>query len=349
MTQKTAPWLVLPLAVATAAFWLMAPGPLRAADAPPPKLDFPLPCTPGKTCWIVHYPDLDPTMGIRDYYCGMATYNGVGGSYKGHKGTDIAIRDESLMRRGFPVLAAAGGVVKGLRDGMRDISLDRLKNRKEISKRECGNGVLIRHKGGWETQYCHMRKGSITVRKGQAVKRGQRLGLVGLSGATSFPHLHIEIRHRGVFVDPFAGPDRVKKCGIGRNTLWKQSVLDKLPYRPTAIYMAGFAAQNAKDTAARKGLYQDKVLPREAPTLSLWGDIFWVNKGDRIQVRIVGPDGKEILNKSAIFPKTRVRSFVAAAKKRKTLFWPQGTYRGEIILTRGNKIYQIMRRKIIIR
>jgi len=78
------------------------------------------------------------------------------------------------MARGEPVVASAGGVVAAARDGVDDISM---RDAPVPRGRECGNGVRIVHGGGWKTQYCHLRKGSV------AVKNGDMLGLVGLSGS----------------------------------------------------------------------------------------------------------------------------------------------------------------------
>ncbi len=182
------------------AAWLTA----APAAAEPLKLDFPLTCTPDLTCWIPNYVDHDPTKGIRDYACGKATYNGTSGTVSRHKGTDIAIRDLAAMRAGVEVLAAAGRVA-GTRDGMADINLREAGGLKAPKGKDCGNGVLILHPGGWDTQYCHMRKGSIAVKKDDRVAAGQPLGLVGLSGATIFPHLHLTVRKDKEIVDPFVG------------------------------------------------------------------------------------------------------------------------------------------------
>ncbi len=58
--------------------------------------------------------------------------------------------------------------------------------------RECGNGVVIAHAGGWETQYCHMAQGGLAVKPDQPVTTGQTLA-VGLSGLTEYPHLHFTV------------------------------------------------------------------------------------------------------------------------------------------------------------
>ena len=73
--------------------------------------------------------------------------------------------------------------------------------------RDCGNGVVIDHDDGWQTQYCHLRRGSVGVTRGQAVARGDRLGVVGMSGRTQFPHLHLSVRRDGAVIDPFAPSD----------------------------------------------------------------------------------------------------------------------------------------------
>ena len=157
----------------------MATFPAWGAEAKPPALGLPIRCMPGKDCWLVNFVDVDPGPGRRDYACLKRTYDG-------HKGTDIAIRDLVAMKKGIPVLASAAGVVKATRDGMRDVDVT-LAGLESVKGRECGNGLVLDHGAGWETQYCHMRRGSVAVHKGDSVNRGQKLGLVGISGRAQFP------------------------------------------------------------------------------------------------------------------------------------------------------------------
>jgi murein DD-endopeptidase MepM/ murein hydrolase activator NlpD len=81
----------------------------------------------------------------------------------------------------------------------------------------CGTYVLI-ESGDWTHVYCHMqgyivvekeggrvmvdRAGGLEIRQGQSVKAGQQIGRVGMTGATTGPHLHWGLKYQGVWVDP---------------------------------------------------------------------------------------------------------------------------------------------------
>ena len=303
------------------------------AVAAPPQLALPVACQPGSSCWIVNYVDLDPGDGVRDYTCGIATYNT--GSHNAHNGTDFAIRDLAAMREGVPVLAAAAGRVAGVRDGMADVSV-RDTGAAAVANRECGNGVRIDHGDGWASQYCHMRSGSIAVAKGQAVTAGQPLGLVGLSGLTEFPHLHFQVDKDGVPTDPFIGAARTsaRECGPGEHQLWNRQTLAALPYRTGILYNAGFAAEAPNPDEARDGRYLGFAAGTDAPALVLWADAFNVRKGDRIVLRIEGPDGAEILTRDFQIDKDQARRFFYAGTKRKDAAWQPGIYRGEARMLR---------------
>ena len=163
----------------------------------PLPLSLPVDCEPGVDCWVFNYVDTDPGKDYADFACGRM-------SYDAHKGTDIAFAHTGRLNDRIAVRAAADGRVLGVRDGMRDISV-RLIGRAAVKGKECGNGVRVDHGGGWHTQYCHMKRRSISVRRGDMVRAGERLGAVGLSGRTEFPHLHISVEKSGKVIDPFVG------------------------------------------------------------------------------------------------------------------------------------------------
>ncbi|HEY0836688.1 MAG TPA: M23 family metallopeptidase, partial [Azospirillum sp.] len=197
-----------------------------------PTFRLPIACTPGADCWVQNYVDEDPGPDRADYTCGRL-------SYDGHKGTDFRLADYPALERGVPVLAAAPGVVRAVRDGMEDVNIRKI-GRDALKGREAGNSVAVMHGDGWETQYAHMKRGSVAVKPGDRVEAGQKLGLVGLSGNTEFPHVHFEVRHHGKTVDPFVGVAEAPRCGGPRAPLWAAEVEPALAYRPTAGLSAGF-------------------------------------------------------------------------------------------------------------
>ena len=107
-------------------------------------------------------------------------------SYDGHNGVDLRVPSLAAQQRGVSVIAAAPGVVKAVRDGIPDVNVHMIGIDK-IAGRECGNGVLIEHGGGWETLYCHMANGSILCTKATAWKRARRLASSVSPATQNFP------------------------------------------------------------------------------------------------------------------------------------------------------------------
>jgi len=102
-----------------------------------------------------------------------------GGSPEFHQGLDIA------ANMGTTIIAPASGTVisAGWYGGY-------------------GNYVLIDHGGGMATGYGHLSQ--IFVSVGQQIQKGQAIGAVGSTGASTGPHLHFEVRINGKPVDPAA-------------------------------------------------------------------------------------------------------------------------------------------------
>lgn len=300
-----------------------------AEAAAEPALELPLACRPGADCWVVNYVDLDAGPGVRDYACGRAGYDG-------HKGVDIAVRDFSLVARGVPVRAAAAGVVLRVRDGMADAAEGGGTAGNDIAGRECGNGLVIDHGRGWTTQYCHLRRDSVAVRPGDRVAAGDAVGMVGQSGLAEFPHVHIQVAKDGQIVDPFRGVEPGgAACGLGAKPLWSRGALAALgPYRPSAIYNGGIADEAPDAAATRRGLHRETTLRASAPALVAWVDIYWVQAGDHIRVRLIDPAGEVLADNTVAVDKTQARRFVYVGLRRKISAWPAGTYRSEAVLLR---------------
>tara|TARA_R110002094_G_scaffold45932_5_gene57816 strand:- start:39 stop:1010 length:972 start_codon:yes stop_codon:yes gene_type:complete len=289
----------------------------------------------GEGCYIQQYMDRDPGPGVTDYSC-------AGLSYDGHKGTDFAVPTLARMRAGVRVIASASGVVAGVRDGMPDTGFSP-ETEALIEGRECGNGVLVRHDDGWETQYCHMRQGSVTVSNGQRVTQGEMLGLVGQSGRAQFPHVHLSVRKDGAKIDPF-DPDGTLTCATpGDSTLWA----DAPAYQPGGLIDVGLAAQVPEYSQVKAGTAARIALAADAPAVVVYGFLFGAQKGDILRLSIEGPEGTVIAQDVEI-QRRQAQAFRAVGKTRRRGHWAVGIYDGYATLLRDGTVIDRMQTKAVV-
>jgi murein DD-endopeptidase MepM/ murein hydrolase activator NlpD len=64
----------------------------------------------------------------------------------------------------------------------------------------CGKTVIVRHRNGYETVYCHL--SGIAVSAGKPVSQKQVIGYVGSTGLATGPHLHYAVKRGGKFMNP---------------------------------------------------------------------------------------------------------------------------------------------------
>lgn len=297
--------------------------PLAAME---PVLEQPIDCVLGGTCYIQYFVDTDPSDGVQDFACGTMTYDT-------HKGIDFALPSLAAMEKGVDVLAAADGRVVATRDGMEDrIYSANMADR--IAGRECGNGLVIDHGFGWQTQYCHLANGSVTVAKGDMVTAGMPLGEVGLSGKTQFPHVHIVVRHRGKVIDPFA-PDGAATCTPNgpTQTMWDSDIA----YTAGGPISAGFATGIPEYDEIKAGTAHAATLPADAPALVLWGFFHNGRTGDEVALVIDGPDG--VMSQTRVtLDKNQPLLFRAGGKRLTKDAWPKGDYSGIVQLIRNGVV-----------
>ena len=287
------------------------------------SLSNPIDCDLDGPCFIQQYVDHDPSDAASDFACS-------GLSYDGHKGTDFALPTYDMIGQGVDVLAAADGVVTGLRDGMTDARYSAARA-EEIKGRECGNGLVLRHADGWETQYCHLRRGSVAVREGQRITAGDVIGQVGMSGRAEFPHLHLSVRKDGAVVDPF-DPDGKITCGVlEEDTLWD----GKPPYRAGGIVSIGTAANVPEFNAIRANTVPEPTHTSDA--LVIYAFLFGTQQGDVIRLSLDGPNG-EVIARDLLLKKDQAQSFRAIGKKLRAARWPAGSYAGSATLQRGDTV-----------
>ncbi len=307
---------------------LSVPGISRSAPEQTIVLQKPIACTLGKDCFIQQYPDHDAGPGADDYRCGVA-------SYDGHDGTDFRIPDKGAQARGVTVLAATDGVVKAVRDGQADFAVGAF-DRTKVKGIECGNGVVIDHAGGWQTQYCHMRQGSVRVKPGDTVTAGTPLGLVGQSGDAAFPHLHLSVRRGTVKVDPFAyDATGIAACSRTTQSLWRGGDAGELAYRDIEIINAGFAAAAVgTDDIERGGIARPD---RHSPALVAYIRAIHLRQGDIQTLKLTGPDGTVLATTSPAIDHDKAQYQLFAGKKLTSTAWPTGTYTASYVVTRGGK------------
>ena len=297
---------------------LTAPCPVLAFD-----LLQPITCTLGDTCYIQNYADDDPGPATRDFTCGPL-------SYDGHDGTDFALLSLAAQAAGVDVLAAAAGTVRGVRDEMAD-QLQGSPGAPDVTGRECGNGLVITHPDGWETQYCHMALGSLAVRPGDLVAAGQMLGRVGLSGQTEFPHVHLTLRHNGTAIDPF-DPLATATCGPAADTLWSTPI----PYVPGGLIAVGFADAVPAYDAVKSGTAAI-ALTSASPALVLWAFLYGGRAGDQVTLTVTGPSGI-IVDHAEPLDRTQAQLFRAAGLRAPPGGWPAGEYDGTARLIRDGAV-----------
>ena len=296
------------------------------ATEPNFRLSLPVDCKFGSVCTIQNYVDRDPGPEARDYTCGRLVYDG-------HKGTDFRLPDASWLDRNIRVLAAAPGQVIGTRNDVPDHTPGEYDPARSKG-RECGNGVLVDHGGGWRTQYCHTRRGSIRVRKDDHVSRQQPLGVIGLSGKTEFPHLHLSVRYRGKVVDPILGADAKAGCGVKGTPLWEPGLLADLAYRPSGVLASGFTDQVPTLNQVVSGHHRHAKFSRAARNLVFWVLIFGLQSGDEEVLRIIAPDGSELVRNQRRPAKNHKARWFTYSGKRARRPWAPGTYIGEYQLLR---------------
>lgn len=295
------------------------------ALAEAPGLGLPISCALGETCWVQQYPDHDPSPAAKDYTCGRQTYDG-------HDGIDIRIRDTA---QSADVLAAAAGTVKAVRDGVEDHLMRTAADRQAVSDIECGNGVVIAHGPDWETQYCHMKKGSVAVAEGDTVAAGQRLGVVGYSGMAAFPHVHLTVRNKGQAIDPFR--NEAENCGGPANPLWTGEARAALAYHRGDIIRSGFASGSVAAQSLEEGTVADDPPTERWEAIVAFGWAINLQEGDEVAVNLAGPGGM-IATNTAVLDHAKAQYLLFAGKKRPKGGWQKGLYAGRFEVRSGGSV-----------
>lgn len=171
----------------------------------------------------------------------------LGPDFKTHRGGGQRFTD--YYAYGAPVFAAADGRVSSvISDQAEDaaamrradetieayftrLQQDQMRRLAQGRAGVTGNSVVIEHGDGEYSFYAHLKPGSVAVRAGDVVKRGQQIGAVGSSGNSTEPHLHFHVCD---------GPDPLMCAGIPVQFEPQESIVGDLPRAPqTGDFLTG--------------------------------------------------------------------------------------------------------------
>ena len=285
------------------------------------ELELPVTCTVGTDCWVQQYADHDPGKGATDFACGVA-------SYDGHDGTDIRALNTASR---IDVVAAAAGTVKAVRDGVADNLVKTEADRAAVSKIECGNGVVVAHEDGWETQYCHLRKGSVVVKAGDQVQVGTKLGVIGYSGEAAFPHVHLSVRKDGKKVDPFSA-DGMTDCKAADKSLWSGAAQKTLAYQGNAVLLMQWAERVYEPDEVDSGALAVRDPQADWPALVVHAEAINLYADDTLVLTVKIPGQEPVVNRIVMERNRALQRLHAGKKKRGD--WPKGLYESRFEVVR---------------
>lgn len=216
---------------------------------------------------------------VRDYNCGTRSYDTSSGY--NHKGTDFFTFPfgwDKMDKDQVMVIAAAPGMIIGKIDGNDDKSCS--------FNGRTWNAVYVRHDDGSQAWYGHLKEQSLTHKQvGERVAAGEYLGVVGSSGNSTGPHLHLEVYDtNGQLVDPYQGD-----CNSASNTSWW---IDQEPY-----YNSEIVALKTHPSAPNPyGCYEEQTLLEQEsynPGQTIYFASYYRDQlgGQVSQHQITRPDG----------------------------------------------------------
>lgn len=135
-----------------------------------------------------------------------------------------------------------------------------------------GNYVIIDHGDGTSTVYAHMSSGTVTVKVGDTVSQGQKIGVMGSSGSSTGCHLHFEVRLEGTKVNPsnYVKADNPRPVnsinanisgndGDGKNMVCSSLLASGFSKEATIGIMANLYAESSYNSINLQNSYESKL------------------------------------------------------------------------------------------
>ncbi|WP_368073656.1 hypothetical protein [Tateyamaria omphalii] len=108
------------------------------------------------------------------------------------------------------------------------------------------------------------------------------------------------------------------------------------PYRPGGVLSVGFTDRVPEFDDIKAGTAASPQMPTDAPALVVFGYAFGSQAGDRMRLRIDGPDG-ELIDETLELDRPQAQLFRAVGKKLTSASWPAGEYTGTVTLQRDGR------------
>lgn len=210
-----------------------------------------------------------------------------------HKAVDIGRSHVT----GEPIIAHSAGKVVFCQTGHKN-------NKGSTGNASYGNCVKIDHGDGYSTLYAHL--ASVTVKYGETVKMGQKIGTMGDTGNSYGMHLHFEVRKNNVCINPtpYLEADLPLSAAVhvrykAYTTKWLPEVVDCNDANAN-----GYAGVHGKSMTALMAKPDKGVLKYRVHLLGR-GWLAWVENDadyagvrgkeiDAVQMQLTGADGYEV-------------------------------------------------------
>jgi len=207
-----------------------------------------------------------------------------------------------------PVLAPADGTVEEIYDNIDDNEIGKVN-----TTENWGNTIIIKHLTGLYTQMSHLKKGSFKVAKGDTVKGGDIVALLGNSGRSPQPHLHYQVQ-----TTPFLGSKTIdypfgyyleKKNGKGEITQFGKPAEGDTVYglvnnnlakkafdiMPNSTFMFSYLNEKGLDKVEKWESYTDAYNYKYLYCKETESSAFYVNDGSMFYFTAFYGDKKSLL------------------------------------------------------
>ncbi len=282
------------------------------------KFNTPIQCKIGEDCFLLNQ--------LEKVGCGQLPFSTK-------DGVMFIAKHDALVRDGIKILASQNGKVKAVRSNVDD------QDKSTVSIAPCGNGIIVTHANGYETQYCYLHKDTIKLKKGDKVKEGQELGLMGMSGNINYPAMLFTLKRKNKHIDPFTNNHKSEDCVYNHDkSLWNPETIKTMIHSETIITNYGFTTEEPEIAKARNGDYNTMTIAGNTNIIGYFIDLIGVYEGDLIIIEMLSPDGYKIVSYQKKFVDFNPRAFAHIVYKNQSQKLNEGEYKISFKLLRQGSI-----------